>query len=219
MPLGKHATTTGLEIDLSSIHRVTTDIPVSPQFPSYCFPVFSPEQSSNGFNRTTFDFAQAQHQSDPISPRSEQRLDRLMERTVDFFVSSDEGLPSRFPCVFSNSSVLMDSSAESVRIPGKRKHGFFYGGHSKESTPDASPTSATWNEWNSHSNDEIDEPFSTARDMETCSLSLLQQNLGDTSVPCTLPNFAIKFPRVEVSSSKSDCRGKDHNNRHAWTQE
>ena len=217
MPLGKHATT-GLEIDLSSIQYITTDSPVTSQFFSHTLPSAPSEQRSNSFTRTSFDFSHAQYQTDPISPRSEQRLDKLMEGTINFFMSSDEGLPSRFPCVFSNSTVRMETSAETVRMPGKRKHAFFDGGRSRESTPDASPTSATWNEWNSH-NDEIDEPLSAAREMETCSLSLLQQNLGDTSAPRALPNFANKFPRVEFSSSMSDCSGKYHNSRQDWTQE
>jgi hypothetical protein len=216
MPLGKHATT-GLEIDLSSIQCVATDSPVTSHFIPYNMPAVSPEQRNCGFNRTFFDFPQAQHLTDPISPRSEQRLDRLMEGTIDFFLSSEEGLLSRFPSVFSNSSVRMDSCVETVRVPSKRKHAFFDG--SRESTPDASPTSATWNEWNSHSNDEIDEPQSAARGMETCSFSLLQQNLGETCTPCSSPNPAVKIPRVEVCLPFSDCRSKNHNSRQAWTQE
>ena len=220
MPLRKHATT-GLQIDLSSIQCVSTGSPVISQFFSYNLPAVSPEQSSSAFNRTLCDFSPAQQQSDPISPRSEQRLDKLMEGTIDFFVSSDEGLLSRFPCVFS-SSARMDTSTEPMRLPGKRKHAFFDGVHSRESTPDASPTSTTWNEWNSHSHDEIDEidePLCAARDMETSSLSLLQQNLGETSTPFSSPIFSVKFPRVEVSSSISDCRSKNHSCRQAWTQE
>jgi hypothetical protein len=214
MPLGKRATT-GLEIDLSSIIRGTTDSPVSSQLLSLIVPTVSPEQRNYGFNRTFFELSQHPHQADPISPRSEQRLDKLMEGTIDVFLSSDDGLLSRFPSVFSNSSVPMDTSIETMRVPGKRKHAFFDGSYSRESTPDASPTSATWNEWNLHSNDEIEETQFAARDMEACSLSLLQQNLGEPSTPCMLTNFAFKVPRVDLSSSMSACRSKNH----AWAQE
>ena len=78
----------------------------------------------------------------PLSPRSHLRLDRLLVDTIDAFLSTDGPVMQRFPPVF----VLPEGHPEvEIHSPshlGKRKLDY-----SDATEPNASPTSASWNEW------------------------------------------------------------------------
>ena len=175
MPSGKHATI-GLRIDVSCREQLRYE---SVDSTSHSFTDLSCqtiEHRGTGSSRNTELFNHGVtagcQLSEPISPAWERHLDKLMGQTVDTFFISDQDGFSRFQPFFSNSPAQTSSCEEAVLFSGKRKLVVDDGMHTRESTPDASPTSTTWNDWSSHTSrgSEDDMRFS-ARNMDMFALT------------------------------------------------
>ena len=204
-----HATTGSLRIDVSFKvpilgEKLDTSVESVLQLTSS-----GNENGSSEYLAASVDFfgvAEPSQMSEPISPVSDYRLDKMIEFSVDKLFLSDEGFARRYPSIHPTPTSNLNQCDDNIKLPGKRKHLSLDGTRSRESTPDASPTSTTWNEWVEWSGSNDEAPIQS-RDVGSCSMSLLQQNLDDSPSLIRPSQCLSKFPRLD-SSNVAEHRSK-----------